>query len=190
MHTTIKYLLSAALLFISSTHTYADDFRGFKWGVSAKEVRSNEKETLIKGEKDFLFYKGMLGGLNVNFLYNFVDDRLVNATYLFNMKHSNPNDFIDDYDKIKSLLTKKYGPPIIDNIDWRDDLYRQEPSKWGLAVSAGHLAYKAVWELDNTTIATTLRGDNYKIEHGIYYGDRDARSKMRERIEKQSLDKL
>ncbi|GAH71775.1 unnamed protein product, partial [marine sediment metagenome] len=88
-------------------------------------------------------------------------------------KHSNDNLYIDDYEKLKETLTKKYGKPKFDKVTWDDDLYKDDRSHWGFAVSLGHLDYFSSWETSTTYISLRLNGDNYKISLVIAYESRE-----------------
>ncbi len=186
----MRILVGVALVLAAIAPTYAEDFRGVDWGSPLAKVQKTEEAALLKAGKDFLFYKGELAGIDVRFMYKFVNDRLVEGSYLNSATHTNRNDFISDFKKLKELLTKKYGAPKVDDTVWRNDLYKDDPAQWGFAVSLGHLAYLASWETDRTTIKPLLHGDNYKISHGIIYTERASESKIKEDKEKQTLDKL
>lgn len=46
---------------------------------------------------------------------------------------------------------------------------KDDEDKWGLAISAGHLALKSIWETENTNITLECAGENYEITLGIVY---------------------
>ncbi|GAI82346.1 unnamed protein product [marine sediment metagenome] len=93
----------------------------------------------------------------------FLQDKLYNTGYVFTGEHSNKNDYIRDYKNLKGILTKKYGKPKSDRTTWDNDLFKNDRSQWGLAVSIGHLSYGTMWETSNTYITLILNGDNYEI---------------------------
>jgi len=85
------------------------------------------------------------------------------------VRHTNSNAFIEDLNKLKSILTEKYGKPESDDVVWLDDLYKDDPNNWGMAVSAGHLVYDVVWKTKTTKILEKLRGDNFDVTLLVQY---------------------
>jgi len=157
------------------------DFRKTNWGMSQKQVKVTEDKE-PEGEKDTesgwcLGYKTEIGGEDYYCAYYFLEDKLWSCAYAFAGEHTNKNMYIDDYKEIKETLTKKYGKPnndILvtvnkDEIQWKDDLYKDDESEWGLAISVGHLEYVSAWETSTTKIFLRLAGDNYKIKLAIGY---------------------
>jgi len=166
------------------------DFRDTKWGMSNAEVKKIEKENFFKEEGNFLGYKGEVGGKDCQIIYTFVQDKLVRAEYIITEKHTNQNDYISDYNSLKELLTKKYGKPTKDEEFWRNDLYKDDYSHWGFAVSLGHHAYFTTWETPSTEILEFLHGDNYQITLGIGYTSKqfeDLEKKTKEEEEKKKI---
>jgi hypothetical protein len=120
--------------------------------------------------------------------YYFAENQLVAGRYIFLSEHSNKNLYINDYDDIKESLIKKYGQPNVDRPVWNNDLYKNDPSEWGMAISVGHLSYTAGWQLANTQIILHLGGDNYDITLGLDYhstlkSHEDLRTKAKEKAE-------
>jgi hypothetical protein len=178
------------LLLLSSGAATADDFRGHSWGETIASVKAAEKAPLTAQNGDTLMYKDTLAGLHVAILYTFSNGRLVEASYMSQEVHTNKNDFIKDYKNLKELLTKKYGTPVKDDNLWRNELYKSDPAEWGMAVSVGHLIYKASWETDRTTIMTGLRGDNFQITHGVIYQEKASQARKKEEDDKATMDRL
>lgn len=146
------------------------DFRNIKWGMSMAEVKAAEGETDLV-TTDALIYDGLnVAGIDVMLIYYFNEnDQLYSAIYSFEETHVNKNDYIYDYEKVVKALTEKYGEPINSDTIWKDDLYKDEPTEWGMAVSAGHMMMFAKWETENTNIAIFLSGDNFEISTMIGY---------------------
>ena len=82
-----------------------------------------------------LAYKGNVAELNCYILYIFVDGLLVRGKYVIIEEHSNRNDYISDYKKLKNLLQEKYKKPSKDEIYWKNDLYRDEYQSWDLRLA-------------------------------------------------------
>jgi hypothetical protein len=145
------------------------DFRKIKWGMKTKAVKNAEKLKPIVVNKKILAYDIKVLGRNMSLVYKFSQGRLVEAAYVLDEKHTNKNDYITQYRDLVSALYKKYGIPIEEESTWRNDLYREDRSSRGLAVSIGHLVYYTTWDIAKTKIKLELFGDNYEITCRIKY---------------------
>lgn len=168
----------------------AGDFRNARWGMSVAEVKLSETAKLLDESDGILLYESSLSGLDVFVGYVFTNGILVRGKYISVERHSNRNDYITDYNTLKDLLTKKYGAPIDENVFWLDDLYRDDYSDWGFAVSLGHLKYFDSWETERTAITAALYGDNYEITHGIEYKSKELGTVEDTVREQAALDEL
>jgi len=145
------------------------DFRKAKWGMTKAQVKASETFTVTKDMGESILYTGTLASFDVVVGYVFAGGKLVRAVYLVNEEHMNKTDHITDYNSLKELLVKKYGEPAEDESYWKQDLYRDDPQHWGMAISVGHLVYYTKWETDRTDITMALSGDNFEISHKIEY---------------------
>lgn len=158
-------------------------FRKVMWGMSAeqaKEIETAEFVKRVKGGGDFkgldiLFYTSNISGLDCAVVYYFADNMLTRARYLITEEHANENLYIEDFVKIKNQLVEKYGSPDRDDTIWSNDLYQDDPSEYGMAVSVGHLMYVAEWYPPETIIQLLLRGDNYNVSLWVEYIGEDFR---------------
>lgn len=148
-------------------------FRDAAFGNSVKEVKALEKSKFVdsfkEGNEETLIYNGVVGGLKCDIYYAFINDKFLMGVYFFDETHTNENLYIDDYKKILSYLKDKYGKPTDEDYYWSNYLYRDDFSKWGFAVSIGHLTYRANWTFNNGSIFTLLKGDNFKVSHVVSY---------------------
>ena len=137
---------------ISQEKVQKNDFRNSKWGTKKDKVLSTEKNKPLEAEPlDQYFvviYTGEVAGLKAYYRYSFLDDVLVKGGYALKEKHTNKNEYIEDYIKLKEVLTRKYGSPIKSDIRWYSNLYKKRLQDYGLAVSIGHLAFISEWETD------------------------------------------
>ena len=158
---------------ISQEKVQKNDFRNSKWGMKKDKVLSTEKNKPIGASPEnqyFLVrYAGEIAGMKADYGYYFLDDILVRGGNILGEKHYNKNQYITDYNKLKEILTRKYGSPIRLNSFWFNDLYKNDPQDYGRAVSIGHLGFESDWETDRTLIRLTLRGDNFNISISLYY---------------------
>lgn len=144
-------------------------FRQTTWGMSKDEVKNSEKLKLISGGPDRLFYKGIIYGMVTLVVYKFSKGKLSSGTYIFEEEHSNKNDYIDYYDKVKSSLVRMYDTPKEDRTDWKKDTFRNSPQNWGTAISVGFLEYLTYWETNKTKILLSLSGENDEVKFFLSY---------------------
>ena len=141
-----------AINILSDAQTSATDFRGFIWGSSlmqiqtgekAKQIGTNEKVNLID---DVLLYEDQLAGSDVTIFYQFNDnDKLINGTYFFVKKYTDPQLYLQDYNKFKELLTLKYGKPKADKEEWSSNTVPFEKEDYGQPISDGFLDLITIW---------------------------------------------
>ncbi len=162
------------------------DFRKTTWGMSKEQVKLSEDIKPVFEEKDTLMYETEVLHMKCYIAYKFIDNILAAAVYSFIDEHSNENDYISDYSNVKDALQKKYGTPKSTDINWRNDLYADEPEQYGFAVSIGHLVYWSKWETDSTDIILSLNGENYEISHSAFYNSKVFYPKLMEKHERES----
>lgn len=167
-----KQFISLFILysFISYPQSKKPDFQNAYWGMTKKEVIKSSIRKLKDIGEDYISVEDHVGFYNAEIHYNFVNDTLNGGMIIFKINHTNNNDFIDDFDNIKSLLSIKYGKPDYCHVDWKNDMYKGDKQYYGLAVSMGDLTYGANWFfVPGTWVGESLTGDNYKIELSIIY---------------------
>lgn len=179
-----------AILLLISFSLHAADFRGSDWGDSKESVKEEESGALALEEDDTLAYEGSISGIDVYIYYTFNDGRLVQGAYANRESHMNNNEYIDEYKQLKKLLEKKYGEPGDDDVVWRNELYKDDPSGWGTAVSIGHLIYRAEWNTDRSEIITALRGDNFNVTHGVIYSEKATEEEREKEAKEKALEQL
>jgi hypothetical protein len=166
---------------------YAQDFRQANWGMSKNEVKAIENAELDYESDDILGYNVKIGVNNFFCGYYFLEDKLYQAGYSYIDNHTNNNDYIVEYEKLKELLIQKYGKPEIDEVIWKNDLFKDDIQHWGVAISMGHLMYHTTWENDVTIIGMILHGDNYETSLAIGYDSKQLKEWANNIRDKQSL---
>jgi len=150
------------------------DFRKANWGMSKEQVKVAEKNKIeIEDEEVIAIGRVEIDKKECIYVYHFLEDKLYRAGYGFMEKHTNKNLYINDYESLKEILTKKYGKPEIDKVIWKNDLFKSAKQDWGTAISIGHLEYFSSWETPTTYINLGLNGDNYKISLTLGYESRE-----------------
>jgi hypothetical protein len=180
-----KTLIFTILILVTSGFIYGQDFRKSNWGMNKAQVKKTETSEILKETDDVLAYKSELAGYQSYVIYIFAGDKLTRAKYSIIEEHSNKNDYISDYNTLKSLLQKKYGVPKEDETIWKNDLYKDDYSQWGFAVSLGHLTYYSSWETERTSVFFVLNGENYDLETVIEYSSKElsaVEDKMRDDV--------
>jgi len=140
------------------------DFRKTKWGMSKEQVKLTENSKLNIDGDDALGYEGTINGKDCVYVYHFLENKLYYSGYGFTLGHTNLNLYLDDYEEVKQWLIQKYGKAKTDIPGlWKVYTYKGDKSQWGVAISLGHLSYKATWETSTTKINLSLSGSNNKI---------------------------
>jgi hypothetical protein len=93
-------------------------FRSSRWGAGIDEVKARETTDLVVEEDDLLAYKTVIGGLSSLAAFDFVDGHLVMGRYVIDVEHADQNSFLNDFNSLKELLKKKYGPTSTSNVYW------------------------------------------------------------------------
>jgi hypothetical protein len=192
MKTSLRITLLMFLIIFFTETSFAEDytFRKTKWGMSVAQVKASEPFTVAEEDTNKLIYQTKVINKDVALIYRFIDSQLVNSGYVLAEEHSNKNDFIEDYKDFKKILIKKYGEPKEDDKIWRDDLFKDDPSNWGNAISIGSLVYRSQWEIQDTLIALSLSGENYQIKVGVVYISKKLKSLVEKAKGKKALNEF
>ena len=83
----------------------AYDFRNSRWGMTKLEVMALEALKPVSFSGPFITYQAPILGKEMHLIYEFIENRLVGAYYIFVIRQKN------DRLEIRDLLERKYGPP-------------------------------------------------------------------------------
>jgi len=172
----ILVLVFIASISVQAKLSWSEDytFRYTRWGMTAEEVIAAEsKLDPIEKNENMIKYKTQVLGRNVELIYSFVQNQLTGSSYIINENYLNSQHFITSYRTLKAALTQKYGPAKVDQINWRNDAFRNISSKTGLALSLGHVDYISSWDTPDTTISCSLKEDNYYVLCSIIYRSKE-----------------
>lgn len=169
-----KHLATLVIMMGAIGISRAQDFRGFTWGNSLNNVQAVEKSAFVaKVSNDELVYTDMLGGSDCKVIYMFNDnDKLASGMYVFTKKYTNPQLYIQDYNKFKALLTEKYGKPASESETWRDNRPVSEKQNYGQAVADGKLSLSTAWNTGRTYIKIVLVTNDQHPDLQIHYTTR------------------
>ena len=158
--------------------------------MSREQVKATEDKEPNSEIDTTVVYKVKISGRDYICGYTFLEDKLYNSGYMFIGKHTNENLYIDDYENLKETLTEKYGKPKTDKMTWVDDLFKDDKSEWGFAISLGDLSYRSTWETPTTYITLVLLGDNYEIDLILAYDSRELKEWADKILEEKAKDEL
>lgn len=146
-------------------------FRNTRWGMTAEEVKATDPGLeFIDSDGTLIVENVKVAGLTAATLFSFDNNGvLYQGGYVFTHEHSNATDFVDDYYTLQKQLVSKYGEPTLDEVKWKNDLLKDDPQNYGVAVSTGQLEYNTIIESGGTKIILRLSGDNYDITLALVY---------------------
>lgn len=142
------------------------------WGMESDRILEFEGDPQISERRNgwkVLEYHRKVQGMLCYIHYFFSGNRLVRTEYVFPGKYARKKWHIDDYRKIKTILTRDYGEPVEDSTFWYDPLYRNDPSSWGDAISLGHLEYQCHWLTPETRVSLSLSGLSEQVSLILNY---------------------
>ena len=126
---------SLALFFIVGLVTQAKlvwgenyNFRYTKWGMTQEEVIAAEKMNPIEKDKNSITYKTRVIDKDVALRYIFAQNKLIGASYILDDNYINSEQFIQTYAQFKKELIKKYGQPVKDITQWKNDAFKNDRS--------------------------------------------------------------
>jgi len=164
-------------------------FRKVAWGSSKSVIRASEDQSWSEAD-DVLAFDTSIAGMASSVRFIFLDDQLVRAKYIVTETYVNDDKYLVSFAALKALLGKKYGAPDKDNEFWSDDLYQDDPSQWGMAVSCGDLNKFTIWETAETNVTLALTGENFDVTLQVEYSARAFSDLEDSRTESKYLEDL
>jgi len=169
------------------------DFRNTRWGMSPAQVKLTENSTPVSETQlppyDLaVSYKGKYEGFDAEIGYLFTNDRLVLGGYAMTNKYPDPNQYIKDYEKLKGVLTAKFGKPAQDEKTWSEEPHTEKPEQYGKAVTDGKLILQSSWNMPETQIFLTLEGGNVNTILSVLYYSVKLNPRVTDRQIQQELD--
>lgn len=175
-----KFILTIMAVLVlagaSPSTGHASDFRGSAWGTPMRNQK--RVETLTPNLKAVVDVRCTMAGKLCRAFYYFLKGKLAMGMLFLNVSHVNTNLYLDDFDNMVLLLSKKYGEPEQNEHIWRGDLFRETPQYWGTAVQRGDLVRMALWRTDRTEVRLGLQGDGRHCRLHLEYVDVTAKEAM------------
>ncbi|MBN1604873.1 MAG: hypothetical protein JW915_24920 [Chitinispirillaceae bacterium] len=146
-----------------------DDFRKVRWGMSISDVKTRESAKLLKENLNQLEYEADFLGYTCKVVYYFITSRLQRAELLISQDHTDPARYYKDYENLIRYLNPIYGTPLSDVRNWKNEMYKNDRSRWGFAISIGFLTCKTVWNNKRSQVSLNISGGNHKIKTNLEY---------------------
>ena len=187
-------LLLALSAVLAAAQCPEPGFRATAWGMSEAQVLASERgppsaaykvdhETVVR--YDSIPFAGFPGHL----LYFFADGKLVRAKHMADVKHSDLNHAVGDFNAIDVALKAAHGKPFDTRNIWGEEADQEELLNYleqdratpadllvsdrflGQAIQRGHLKLYTVWVGSQMRILHGMGGEKGVIAHQIEYRD-------------------
>lgn len=146
-----------------------NDFRTVRWGMSPAEVKKLETAKLLSDSSGQLEYEAEFLGYTCKVLYYFISSKLQRAELLISQDHTDPAKYYKDFEDLVKFLNPLYGTPISNQKDWKNEMYSNDPTRYGFAISIGFLNCKTVWNSKRSQVSLNISGGNHKIKTNLEY---------------------
>jgi hypothetical protein len=101
--------------------------------------------------------------------YMFSRDRLMKTRYVFLQEYPRNSLYIEDFHRLNDEFSQKYGEPEEENKLWHEATLKDDPNRWGQAVSLGQLSYSTRWQMDQTEVVLSLAGSDNRVSLELVY---------------------
>ena len=148
------------------------NFRNTHWGMNRAQVVRIEGRPVHhdrSGGLDIIQYPQKILNMDCMIGYVFAHNKLAKAKYSFLANFEDKNRYIQSYEKIRDILTQKYGKPEAEKAYWQDKQYQNDRSNWGLALSRGHFEIRSHWKDSETEIQLRVYGGRDRIFLVVLY---------------------
>ena len=167
-------LAQIGILLVACAHpslVQAEDFRNASWGMSLNDIITLHPDEIPADRRiGAIAFDGKLGSLDVLIFYRFDErGRLFQAGYEVVTEDFTPNETIDHYTTLNSLLRRKYPDSEAPQQIWRNRLFEDDPDEWGQAVRSGHMSYQWRFNAPRTRIEHTLNKGRRELIHTLLY---------------------
>jgi hypothetical protein len=142
------------------------------WGMSSADLTRLIGDPVgvqsLSGGK-VLRYKRRVMERDCRIEYEFYRDRLEKTRYLFTQDHPQHSLYIEDFQQLNTQFTRQYGKPAEESKLWHEPTWKDDPNRWGHAVSLGHLSYRTCWRMDQTEVTLSLAGSDSQVSLELLY---------------------
>lgn len=150
------------------------DFRNSKWGDSIQTVKEYTTDLDFTGETDVgLMAETIVCGYNAYTIYQFDNDMLHAAMYIFDLGSSRGGQYITAFNTIKEAVIEKYGQPYSDVISPLTNQGLIDIAGEAAALEPGYVAYITEWSTDRSEITESAIKQNGTLLFSLMYTDND-----------------
>ncbi|QRK10224.1 hypothetical protein JQX13_09075 [Archangium violaceum] len=163
---------SAQVTAIPRDYQSSEGYQKALWGMSRAEVKRlyPTAEEVVVDKMPMLGFQGTTAGHKTLTAFGFTNDKLAIVIIVLTDTHTSAAQYLSDFSKLKTLLTKKYGSPKKDEVTWRDrSLFVDSPDHLGTAVTLGHAALNAIWDIPESILLLTADQGDLRINVRIAY---------------------
>lgn len=148
------------------------DFRAARWGMSPAEVRASESAAPDLSEGPLLAFPATVAGDSCRVLYFFQDRKLCMGFYQWSDTHADLAPYFEDAERLRGLISAAYEEPAIENWDWEDPMFAEDPAMRAEALGLGLVRYELGWMNARSLVALRLAGGDLKADILVMYADR------------------
>lgn len=166
------FILSIIVLSVNTIFAQRNDFRIANWGASFEDIKAIETSSLVMTiRQDELIYKEVLDGDACEVYYMFNENaELMSGLYHFTRQYSNPQQYVELYDKFQRMLANKYGEEVDEKQLWHPSFKGLDRSSFGKEIANGNLSLSTEWNTPNGKVKISLtRGGDQQPQVQIYY---------------------
>ena len=160
--------------------------------MTKDEVRATESAKPAYESDNALGYNGELSGTPCMIYYEFDAGGLERAAYLIDQSDDEKD--IEAYNRLKTLLTKKYGEPEEEGMVLTHNVYRLPKVEPNIdlekALSEDAVRLKTWWRTDDTNIALACRGVKGNVQLAVMYNSLESKSRAEQAAEVRDLELL
>ncbi|MGE4194620.1 MAG: hypothetical protein AB7E51_14625 [Pseudodesulfovibrio sp.] len=140
------------------------DFRKTRWGMTKEEVIASEGENQrLESSRDELYFQEVIDGIAFFVSYDFIDNRLVSASYIQEKSFdSTSEDCIKTFFIFSKLLEENYGKVNEKHLTI-PNYYKKHKENACLGVSIGAVSILFRWINNGTVIDLFLSRDINKL---------------------------
>lgn len=145
---------------------------GVTLGMTREEVAACEQAGPSKEDGTGMLYLGQkAAGEDATVFYRIVSDVVASVSIYFDAEYTDPNAYIDDFNKVDAALIEEYGTPSwYRHCIWAKSMREEDKKDYGQAIQTGQLRMATIWELDTVLIIhAVMRMNDIKITHAIEY---------------------
>ncbi|MFP2897575.1 hypothetical protein [Corallococcus sp. 4LFB] len=137
-----------------------------RWGMSRSEV--SRLFPKAQPEQAMLAYASETAGLKTLHVFMFVDDALSAVSILSDELRSTGDQYLADYEKLHSLLVRKYGKPRTTSETWSSEFLRGTMSK-GASLQIGFVKLSSTWMTGETNIQIRAEAMGARVRVQVVY---------------------